>query len=442
MIRSIRLRNFKCFENTGEIRLGRFNVFIGNNDSGKTSVLQALELLAALSDKPFSRIPDIQGERFLSFVRNSDPNCKVGFDIGIDDASAPEPLSKWWYGLSLACDASGYSAFVDYERFLTLNDQVRYEYPVDGKLSVVGFDESKPGSNLATMKSNYRAHDCTALHRFQDFRISEPELVRLKGLLSDFSMFRFDPRRLRESSPASTDSDRLNMDSDGFGLPTVLAGLSLEGDVRSDIIKSLRETIPSIQQAPIDHVKMTSWKTPEPSILTIASSPFGEHDPELTKPMQVNEIWYRLRFKLTGQEKILSADMISDGTLYYLAFLTLLHLPNKPKLLAIEEPENGVHPSRLKEVISLLRRLSDPEKTPNAPQIIITTHSPYVLDLVEPEEVTVFERKGDESPRVTSLRDGNNFDELKDVYKLGEYWSYVGEEGLRKLSRPTQVKNE
>lgn len=81
-----------------------------------------------------------------------------------------------------------------------------------------------------------------------------------------------------------------------------------------------------------------------------------------------------------------SARVISDGTLRVLALLTLLHDPKRRGLICFEEPENGVHPARVKRLVQRLRnmvtRLSDYESTDGEQplsQLLLNSHSPVVL---------------------------------------------------------------
>ena len=67
---------------------------------------------------------------------------------------------------------------------------------------------------------------------------------------------------------------------------------------------------------------------------------------------------------------------ISDGTLKLLAFITAINLESS--IICIEEPENFIHPSLLKSLIEIL--------TNSDKQVIITTHSPYLLDYVKLED--------------------------------------------------------
>ena len=80
-----------------------------------------------------------------------------------------------------------------------------------------------------------------------------------------------------------------------------------------------------------------------------------------------------------------SSRVISDGTLRILALLTLLHDPKHRGLVCFEEPENGIHVSRLKSMITRLRELvSDPsskdvDSQEPLSQMLMNSHSPVVL---------------------------------------------------------------
>jgi predicted ATPase len=109
------------------------------------------------------------------------------------------------------------------------------------------------------------------------------------------------------------------------------------------------------------------------------------------------------------------AELMSEGLLYYLAFAVLPYL-EPTSLLLIEEPENGLHPARIAEVVQVLRAIS--RKT----QIILATHSPLVVNELSPEEVTVVTRSRKGGTRATRIKDVPNFEERAKVYALGELW--------------------
>jgi energy-coupling factor transporter ATP-binding protein EcfA2 len=113
--------------------------------------------------------------------------------------------------------------------------------------------------------------------------------------------------------------------------------------------------------------------------------------------------------------QLVPASFISDGVLYYLAFAALEHMAPASVLL-IEEPENGLHPARIADVMKVLRRISE------RVQVILTTHSPFVINELQGDEVTVVTRPDGQGTRVRRLCDTPNFEERSKVYALGELW--------------------
>jgi predicted ATPase len=80
------------------------------------------------------------------------------------------------------------------------------------------------------------------------------------------------------------------------------------------------------------------------------------------------------------------ARFASDGTLKMLAYLVLLYDPSPPSFIGIEEPENFLHPRLLPELAEECRAASE------RGQLLITTHSPFFINVLRPEEVRVLYR--------------------------------------------------
>lgn len=113
---------------------------------------------------------------------------------------------------------------------------------------------------------------------------------------------------------------------------------------------------------------------------------------------------------------------MSEGLLYYLAFAVLPYL-DPTALLLIEEPENGLHPARIAEVMRVLRAISE------TTQVIIATHSPLVVNELRADEVTVVTRSPETGTKATLIQDTPDFEERAKVYALGELWlSYANGE--------------
>ena len=100
-----------------------------------------------------------------------------------------------------------------------------------------------------------------------------------------------------------------------------------------------------------------------------------------------------LRFNDRGFEDPFYAQQMSDGTLKLFAYLLLLEDPNPPPFICIEEPENGLYHKLLEILAAEFRSRATGER--NAPQIFITTHQPYLVDALAPEETWVLEKQDD-----------------------------------------------
>ncbi len=94
--------------------------------------------------------------------------------------------------------------------------------------------------------------------------------------------------------------------------------------------------------------------------------------------------------------------------------------------LLIEEPENALHPGRLNEIVTMLRELTAQQGC----QVIVTTHSPLLLDFVDPAEVRLFLRNAEEGVEVYNVADVPDIRERLKYLMLGELVYNEGEQEL------------
>lgn len=95
-----------------------------------------------------------------------------------------------------------------------------------------------------------------------------------------------------------------------------------------------------------------------------------------------------------GHRGELPARSLSEGTLRFLALCVILEDPTMTGVLTMEEPENGIHPASLPEMVQLIEDLAvDPNEAPaddnSLRQVIVNTHSPGVIKLVSPDTLLV-----------------------------------------------------
>ena len=127
------------------------------------------------------------------------------------------------------------------------------------------------------------------------------------------------------------------------------------------------------------------------------------------------QLWIREK----GLSSPVPATRLSDGTLRFLALLSILCHPEPPPLICIEEPELGLHPDIIHQLAKLL--LAASQRT----QIIVTTHSAELVDHLweDPESVVICERYPETGTELNRLKK----EELKswlERYELGELWRH------------------
>ena len=122
----------------------------------------------------------------------------------------------------------------------------------------------------------------------------------------------------------------------------------------------------------------------------------------------------------------MSASALSDGTLRYLSLFTILLAPNPPPLIAIEEPERGLHPDLAYEMAKLIWATS--ERT----QLVMTTHSTMIVDEMteHPSSVVAFDHYAGET-RCRRVRSNIMSGRSDDAHSLADVWASGGIGGNR-----------
>ncbi len=180
--------------------------------------------------------------------------------------------------------------------------------------------------------------------------------------------------------------------------------------------------------AVLDSVLRRDRKRFEEIVAAIAERVQGLEDIKIPTPQAAQR---RIEFVIENGLTI-PGSAASTGVRTIVFFVTLAYLPNPPKLILIEEPETGVHPKRLKDVVGLLRDVTEGKHGEPA-QVVLTTHSPYLLDHVDldRDQVLVFRRRNDGS-RMPAAVDREGLRAFLNEFMLGEIWYNRGEEGLLK----------
>jgi len=205
--------------------------------------------------------------------------------------------------------------------------------------------------------------------------------------LTGVRMLRLDPDAMRKPSPLVDEPVDFLTDR-GEGLAGVYQAILGRGDEASDKIRNaIRSLFPGIKR-----IGVTTWSANDEKLLALEG--------ELVDGC------------------IFDASDMSEGLLYFLAYSLVPYL-HPVSVLLIEEPENGLHPARIQEVMRSLRAFAETTGT----QVLMATHSPLVINELTPDEISVVTKASvEEGTKVTRIKDTPNFEKRSSVYALGELW--------------------
>jgi predicted ATPase len=134
-----------------------------------------------------------------------------------------------------------------------------------------------------------------------------------------------------------------------------------------------------------------------------------------------------LQIKDAPFDQPILARFASNGTLKMLAYLTLLYDPEPPQLIGIEEPENQLHPRLLPGLAEECRHAS--ART----QLMVTTHSPFFVNGLKPEELWVLYR---DELGYTQARRAADMEGIKEFIEEGAQLGYLWMEGYFEVGDP------
>jgi predicted ATPase len=376
-IHSIKIANLLSFGSESEIiEFKPLNLIIGPNSSGKSNLLESIELLQNAPRQLFK--PIREGGGIVDWLWKGVKGTPVAsLEAVIDYANGHQSLR---YALSFT-SVGQRSEIVD-ERI----ENEKSIYGDDKPYFYYHFNNGVPFLNINENRRELRKEDIeidkSILAQRRDPE-HYPEITYLANTFENIKLYRewSFGRYTAPRSPQKTDLPNDFLESDCANLGLVLNRLRQYPEVKSRILEALRILCQDVE----DYDVRIEGGT-----------------------VQV--------FLQEGQFMV-PATRLSDGTLRFLCLLAILCHPNPPPLVCIEEPELGLHPDIFPTLADLLKEASERS------QLIVTTHSDVLVDALTdtPEYVLVCEK----DPNGTVLKRLNK-DKLKpwlEKYRLGELWS-------------------
>jgi hypothetical protein len=363
------VKNYKCLGEI-DIPLTPIHVIIGENDSGKTSLFEAISLFYGI---PISDDKQSIPFRVFDLINKRSNESHVNINGRFSNDGSNNTID---YILNLSSKKPSDKIFSAKRSYKLNNEEISLEQP-GRQISIEG--------NKNTWDSDFVRES-------------------LNKIIKPIKIYRFDPRIMASPSVIKVETT-FQLEANGYGLASLLSDIS--GRSAKTFVKLCEDY----------HALFQQYKE--------------LRTPKIKNP---NGISQEIVFEtIHGME--IRAEHVSDGAILILGFLAFSYLPVPPSILLIEEPENGIYPKRLGEVINLLKQLVKRTGPSKFPQILLTTHSPYVLSFFEPEEVTFLSRPPNDPDGPVRARPMRDAPAIRDrlyggEFYLGELWYNLSEEDL------------
>jgi AAA15 family ATPase/GTPase len=378
MLQKVSIQNFKSLKDV-TLELQKVNLLIGPNNSGKSNFLKALERVKWLG---------FDYSKYLEVV-------EISSDLNVQEATNLDSIiSKNDFFLKIErekmifeCTISPNSGKGLYSSLFELINSRVFRVGANFPSKEVNWSKNKFWTNDPIDGEDQLFHDtriCNSLNIF----------------LENVQIYKSDPNKLQKPFPIIPNQSFVN--NDASNLIAFFDTLRDEYPENFKAIESdLNKCIPELSGLRFENVEV-------------------KKDDDLFK-IYGDKTFKKLGLYNVEQKMTYWADEVSEGVLYFLALLCIVHQPNPPKLLLLEEPEKGIHPRRIKEVLNFIFQLAEDKDI----QVIMTTHSERVLDEFEdiPEAVFIFDKDEEGATQVKNL--------LKDVIEPSN--RKMEEKGLPKI---------
>jgi predicted ATPase len=374
-IEALHVKNYRALHDLKLRGITPLTVFLGPNGSGKSTIFDVFAFLSECFSVGLRKAWDKRG-RFKD-LRTRGSTGPIEIELGYRESRDSRLIT---YHLTIDEDTTG--PFVAQE-WMQWDDRqgkpFRFLDFKNGEGLVVTGDQ--PDENEKRIHEILTSSDVLAVNTLGQLA-KHPRISALRRFISGWYLSYLTADSSR-GVPEAGPQERLS--ETGDNLPNVIQYLKEQQESRlAEILKTLSERVPRLE-------RVESHFMPDGRLLLqIKDAPF---------------------------EQPILAKFASDGTLKMLAYLTLLYDPSPPELIGIEEPENHLHPRLLPELAEECRMAT--ERT----QLMVTSHSPFFVDGLRPEELWVLYRDESGYTQARKASDMKGIPEfVKEGASLGQLW--------------------
>ena len=364
-LQSVRIRNFKAIVDSKVVKLGALTAFIGNNGAGKSSLIEALETYQSIVryglDYAMQRWLGIEHARHKGQEARERRGELVN-PISFEMAIGMSPRKVRRLELEANSDPAANRMLITQER-ISNSDGTWLERDKIGAIQTFGDGRSMLSTPM-------------------------PFFMEEANQILDWQFLTLSPDRMGLPVPQQRTGGGVRLARDGSNIADFLLDLRRQDQNAFDgIVETMSYVLPYAKDI----------------------------QPSLTSSEIERKAWLQMAeadFKVPGW-------MLSTGTLRLLALLALLRHPKPPSLIVVEEIENGLDPRSIHLLVEEIRNAVLDGTT----QIILTTHSPYLLDLLSMEHLVLVERDGKGQPCFIRPADNENLQRWAKSFAPGKLYT-------------------
>jgi predicted ATPase len=345
-IHQFRVRNFMIHQDTS-LALQPLTVLVGPNGGGKSALFDAMlnfsmlsrgNLRQAFGPYPFSYR--------ATLYRAASNVSRIGFEITMSQTQDAQ------CSLVYEIDYAQHGTSDDLPAFMIFREKLTHQ--PDGE---VLFDRADPDSFPITqhlrIENDRSLFSALRVHSANPSPTVGSILDYLTQQISRFNKFRLDPFAL------ATPSRLPDLGSEPTATP--MPRIGYHGEDLAATLYYLSETQQPSYAVICDRVREL---VPE----------FGDFE---FNTVGTDRIAFAMRY--TDRRESVPSVRLSSGMLIYIGLIVLVSTPNRPPVLMIEEPENGLTPQAVKAFYRAVRTLAFHENPEQRSQVLLSSHSPFVI---------------------------------------------------------------
>lgn len=350
---TFRLKNFKAIQDSEEVVFTPLTVFIGNNGSGKSSLIEGLETLQQITDDGLDKA--MRRWHGFEYVRNTTTNSN---EHSLFDLEMPSKQN-----MSFQITGSAKTGLPTTKSYHSFTGLIEVEYiPNTQEISFLSeyLTQNRNGEEArkVTRSQSNAITDLSGESRaFRDHISPNESILSAETSIHFWQFIRLNPDLMGEPVQRNRVPGERRLETDGSNIADFILDMSIEHPgILNEIVELMQAVLPYATDIQL---------------------------------VTLSDVGLRVYMQLIENGQKIPGWLFSTGTLRVLALLALLRHPTPPPLIVIEEIENGLDPRTIHMLVEEMRYATENGLT----QIVITTHSPYLLDLLLLDHIILVERE-------------------------------------------------